>query len=164
MPYIASQHSATSKIGKYLNRLLRPFVERVTKPKTFHNEFDFIEKLHYYTYMKDRLRPTTLFCTIRIKNFYSMVSHKTMIDEVNGFFQDYLPNNKLEKVSIMTIKYILRLFLDNNIFSYKEKVYTVNKGGPNTMPLLDTLSNIYLFGWEKMIVREVERNSELFGR
>ena len=66
---ITSEHSATSKIAKYLNRLLRPFVDRITRSETFYDEGDFMQRLFYYTYNKQRLRSTTLFCTIKISKF-----------------------------------------------------------------------------------------------
>ncbi|CAF0829729.1 unnamed protein product [Adineta steineri] len=40
----------------------------------------------------------------------------------------------------------------------------VSKGSPNTMTLSDTLANIYLFDWQKLILKEVQRKNEFFGR
>jgi hypothetical protein len=87
-----------------------------------------------------------------------------MIDTVTQFLRDHSANNKINQVSIMTIKNLLQLFLYNNLFCFNNKVYTIMKGSPNTMPLSDTLSSIYLFDWQQMILKEVKRNNELFGR
>ena len=43
----------------------------------------------------------------------------------------------------------------NNIFCYKDKIYTFTKGGPTTSSLTDTLSNIYLCVWQQQIVEEI---------
>ncbi|CAF4579423.1 unnamed protein product, partial [Rotaria magnacalcarata] len=91
------------------------------------------------------LRATTLFCTIKIINYYTLDIHKNMIDTVGYFLEDNLVTNKLEQVTIQTIKNLLHIFLYNNVFYYKDKIYTLIKGSPNTMPLSDTLSNIFLF-------------------
>ena len=88
--------------------------------------------------------------------------HTHMIDIVDYFLKYYLPSNKLEQITILNVKNLLHLFLNNNIFCYKDKIYTFTKGSPNTMALTETLSNIYLFGWQKEIVNQVQKNNELF--
>jgi hypothetical protein len=93
-----------------------------------------------------------------------MTGHKNLIDAVSYFLQDNLATNKLEQVSIATIQNLLQLFLYNNIIRYKNKIYSLAKGGPHGMPLSSLLSNIYLFGWQKMLVNEVEDKNDLFGR
>ncbi|CAF3234914.1 unnamed protein product, partial [Rotaria socialis] len=49
VPYIASQHSATWRISKYLNELLRPFVDKIVST----------------VFTKRELQSTTLFCAIK---------------------------------------------------------------------------------------------------
>ena len=161
---IPSQHSATWKIANYLNRLLRPFVNGKTRSTTFSNETDFIRKLTHYAHTEHRLSSSTIFITITISNFYSMVSHKTMVDILSIFLRDNLARNKLQDISITTIQNLVQLFLYNNIFRYNENIYTITHGGPNTMALTDTLSNIYLFQCQKMISEKVTQNKKLFGR
>jgi hemerythrin len=131
---------------------------------TFRDEADFMQKLHYYVYNQHRLTSTTLFCRIKITNFYTLDKHETMIETVTYFLRENSVNNKVTKISIMTIKNLLQLFLYNNLFRYKNKIYTIIKGSPNTMPLSDLLSNIYLFDWQQRILKEVKRKNELFGR
>jgi hypothetical protein len=163
--HIVSQRSATSKIAKYVQRLLRPLVDKVLSATTFRDEADFMYKLHYYVYTQNRLTSTTLFCAIRISNFYTVASsHESMISTIGYFLQDNLATNKLEHVSIITIQNLVQLFLYNNIFHYNGNIYAIVRGGPNTMALSRTLSNIFLFEWQKHIVRELKPSNELFGR
>ena len=164
VPYITSQHSATWKIGKYLNELLRPFVDKILSSTTFRDEPDFMRKLNDYVYVERHLRPTTLFCSIRISNYFTLDVHKNMIDTVGYYLEDNLVTNKLEQVTIQTIKNLLYIFLYNNVFYYKDKMFTLTKGSPNTMPLSDTLSNIYAFVWQKEILKQLQSNNEFFGR
>ncbi|CAF4309896.1 unnamed protein product [Rotaria sp. Silwood2] len=164
LPIVTSQYSATWKIAKYLNKLLRPYVDGVLRSTAFTDETDFIRKLYRYAAIERRLRPSTIFCTIKITNFCTLDEHKEMIDVIGYFLQDNLATNKLEPLTIQTIRNLLHLFLHNNIFSYKNSVYKFTKGSPNTIPLTETLSNIYLFVWQKKILKEVNQNIELFGR
>ena len=106
-----------------------------------------------------------MFCTIEVTNYFTLASHETMIDTVCKFIQNNVVSNKLQKIPIMTIKNLLQLALYNNLFSYKNQIYTFTKGGPTTLPLIDTLSNIYLYAdWQQKIIDELKFNKELFGR
>ncbi|CAF1234049.1 unnamed protein product, partial [Rotaria magnacalcarata] len=169
-PYIISQHSATWRIGKYLNELLRPFVDKIlSTTTTFRGEPDFMYQLYDHIFTKHELQSTTLFYAIKITNYYTLNTHKNMIDIVGYFLEDNLVPNKLEQVTIQNIKNLLHIFLYNNVFYYKDQIYTLTKGSPNTMPLSDTLSNIYVF---KLIASSVpflhafvqNQNGNLFSR
>ncbi|CAF5080391.1 unnamed protein product [Rotaria sp. Silwood1] len=164
VPIVTSQYSTTWKMAKYLNKLLRPYADGVLRSTSFTDETDFIRKLYRYAIIERRLRPSTLFCTIKITNFCTLEEHKEMIDVIGYFLQDNLATNKLETLTIQTIRNLLHLFLHNNIFTYKNSIYKFTKGSPNTIPLTETLSNIYLFVWQKKILKEVNQNIELFGR
>jgi len=161
---ITSRHNLTYKIRKYLDRLLRPFANEKIKSVTFDDEIDFIQKLNHYTHTGHRLISTTMFCTMKISNYSTLDSHENMIDVVCCFLQDHLASNRLQKIAITTIKNLLQLCLYNNLFCYKDKIYSCTKGGPTTLPLTNTLSDIYSFVWQKKIVSEIEQKHELFGR
>ncbi|CAF3995631.1 unnamed protein product [Rotaria sordida] len=164
VPIITSRSSATWKIGKYLNQLLQPFADKNLHSTTFADGTDFIRKLNHYANTERRLRPTTLFCTIKITNFYTLDEHQNMLDIIGYFLQDNFATNKLGSLTIQTIRNLLYLFLYNNIFYYKDNIYKCTKGSPNTMALTETLSNIYLSVWQKKILKEIDRNIEFFGR
>ncbi|CAF2032656.1 unnamed protein product [Rotaria magnacalcarata] len=163
-PLLPHLNTMTSKIGQYLNQLLRPFADRSMKTTQFHYDMDFIQKLNHYACTQHRLTTTTLFCTIKISNFYHLDSHTTIIDRIGYFLQDNLVTNKLEQISIMTIKNLVQLFLYNNIFRYNEHIYTFTKGSPTTMPITDKLSSIYLFQWQAKLLRIIKQKDEFFGR
>ncbi|CAF4074888.1 unnamed protein product [Rotaria magnacalcarata] len=58
----------------------------------------------------------------------------------------------------------LNLDLYNGLLVDANQIYTLTKGSPNTMPLSDTLSNIYVFVWQKQILKQLQLNNEFFGR
>ncbi|CAF2084607.1 unnamed protein product [Rotaria magnacalcarata] len=151
VPIITSAYSATWKIGKYLNDLLRPFVNKILQPTTFRDEPDLMQKLHQYVYTGKHLQSTTLFCTIQILNYIALDLHQHMIDAVGCFLQDNLVSNKLGPLTIQTIKNLLHIYLYYNIFYYKNQIYKIAKGSPTTMALSETLSTIYLFAWENQL-------------
>lgn len=164
VPIVTSKHNITYKIGQYLDRLLRPFVYEKMRSVLFRDEIECIERLNYYTNIDERLTPTTLFCTMKITNYFTLDSHENLIDLVCRFIHDNIVSNKLDKILLTTIKNLLQLYLYNNIFTYKNKIYKFTKSAPSTSPLMDTLSNIYLCMWQKQIVSEIQGKKELFGR
>ena len=160
---IVSKHGPTWKIGHFINNILQPFVTKILQPTLFRDEVDLIRKLNQYAQKEHRLRPTTLFCSLKITNFYTLDVHSDMIDVVHHFLTENLCLNKLGNVTILTIKNLLHLYLYNNVFSCGEQIYQFTTGAPSTMALSETLANIYLFVCQKKIQKVNERD-ELFGR
>jgi hypothetical protein len=139
------------------------------------NEGDFIQKLHSYTYQQHRLQPTTLFATLKMTNFHTLVSHRTMIDRLGDFLRKQFIVNQLEYrtlkstvqpqyISINTIRILTELFLENNIFYYNNDLYQCIKGAPNTLVFSETLSTIYLCLWEEFIFQSPYLTNEFYGR
>ncbi|CAF4619371.1 unnamed protein product [Rotaria socialis] len=152
-------------MSKYLNELLRSFVDKIlSTTTTFRGEPDFMYQLYDHIFTKHELQSTTLFYAIKITNYYTLNTHKNMIDIVGYFLEDNLVPNKLEQATIQNIKNLLHIFLYNNVFYYKDQIYALTKDSPNTMPLSDTLSNIYVFVWQKQILKQLQLNNEFFGR
>ncbi|CAF3392411.1 unnamed protein product [Rotaria socialis] len=164
VPYIVLRNSPTWKIAKYITDLLQPVVDKTLKATTFHDDIDFIHKLNHYVHHDKHLKPTTLFCSIRIVNYYTLDLNKKLLDTVEYFLRDHVISNKLDQLSIQTVKNILYLYLDNNIFCYQDKIYRYEKGSPDTMPLSDILLDIYVFSWQNEIFNQIRRSKDLFGR
>ncbi len=74
-PMIAgSYRSITSQLGQFIDKFLRSVIQRSTQPTALANGADFLRKFDQYTTDgKHRLRPTTLFGTIKILNFHTLV-------------------------------------------------------------------------------------------
>ena len=153
------------KISQCLNGILRPFAQEKLKPGTFEDEIDFIQQFNLYTTTKESvLTPTTLFCTIKVLNYFTLDTHKNMIDMVCNFIQQNIAANKLGKTTVGTIQNLLQLCLCHTTFCYRNNLYKFTKGGPTTLPLFHTLPNIYLFAWQNSILRQIEQQKEFFGR
>lgn len=164
VPIITSQYSATYRISKYLDQLLRPFAIQTMRSVIFQDPIEMMQKLYAYVHSEHRLTSTTMFCTIEIINSLTLLPHDTMIDVICNFVYKNTANNRLYNIPIPTIKNLLQLCLYNNMFCYKNKIYKFLRGGPTTSPLMYTLANIYLFSWQQNIIDKVQQNKELFGR
>lgn len=157
--------SLTWKLSIYLYQLLQPLIRRVTEKTNFLNQSDFNRKLHQYTSDSRRLRPTTQFVKITIKTtFHTSISHSSLTDVIGFFLFDNLPTNKCEGLSIDTIKQLMKLFLENNIFYYEKKCYQFDRSFPKQMLLSNLLIHIYLSVWERFVFHNTHLKNEFFGR
>lgn len=135
----------------------------------FQDEIDFIQQFNNYltpdvVTSSSLLTPATLFYTIKILNYSTLDTHDNMIQTICYFIEENVANNKLGDIRIDTIKNLLQLCLCHTVFSYKNKLYKFVRGGPTTLPLMDTLSNIYLFMWQRKCLPSVASEKEFFGR
>jgi hypothetical protein len=159
-----SQHSITSRLATFLDRLLRPIVEGKLKSTTFTNGADFIRKINQYSKEERRLRPTTIFTTMEISNFYTMVTHESMLITLEGFLTNHLATPLVGDISIARFYKLAALFLNNNRFYYDNKLYSFTKGAPSGLLFTETLSNIYVFLWQQSLLEAPLIRKELFGR
>ncbi len=160
-----SQRSITSQLAQFLDKLLRPVIQRNAKPTTFVNGADFLRKFNQYiTDGKHHLHPTTLFATIKIPNFNTLVPHGTMLIALKDFLRQTLALPDIENISIGRIIRLTAIFLHHNRFYYENKIYRFSKGSPNSFPLTETLSNIYVYQWERQLVPELSRRNQFYGR
>ena len=131
---------------------------------TFVHGADFIRKLNQYTESERRLSPGTLFVTIRILNVNTIDTHEAMLMVLEGFLQERLAISAIENISIKKIVDLTALFLKYNRFYYEGRLYRFKKGAPSGVPLSETLSTIYIFQWQKLLLNEPCIRGELYGR
>ena len=174
-PVISAHHSATSRISRYLHRLLRPLMASAMRRHVFTDEANFIQKLIQYSQgEQQQLQPTTLFATIQITNAQSIVSHASLVENLAYFLQNQLIGNRIQYTSLKTplpqyiaastITKLTELFLQNNFFYYEGKIYEFKKGGPHSLLLSEDLLDIYLFDWQQMVSNDEQLKTELLGR
>ncbi|CAF2260260.1 unnamed protein product [Rotaria magnacalcarata] len=164
-PIVVMQRSATSRLGQFLDQLLRPTVHRHMEYTTFRNGADFIRKLNEYTTDKEhRIRPTTIFASISISNFHAIVPHKTMLNVFKDFLNDCTIRPFIEDLHINKITHLTALFLYHNHFYYNDKIYRFAKGSPTSLSYTQILANIYLYQWQKLFSRQTSIRNEFFGR
>jgi hypothetical protein len=97
-------------------------------------------------------------------NFNTMAPHGTMLITLRDFLNQHLPMPSIENVSINRIIHLTALFLHNNRFYYDNKIYRFTRGSPSSSLLTETLSNIFAYEWQQVLLRELLVENEFYGR
>lgn len=155
-------HAATTKISKFLDKILRPIFDDKCKETTIIDGSSLIKKLLKYQ-NKGLLKPTTLFCTFDIRNLYTMLPQQEALDSLMTFLRvhDY---RKVKGISIDTIENLSSIVIKDNVFAYGKKIYKQTTGGAMGSSLTLTLANIFMAEWQKRIVDEQVKTDEFYGR
>lgn len=164
IPIVITHQSVTSKMASYLDSLLRPIVQRSMYSTNFIHGADFMKKLYQYSTIERRLRPQTLFVTIKILHFNALTTHSNMLNTLENFLRDTLINPTIDTMSIKKFIDLMGVFLRNNYFYYDNIIYRFVRGGPQQMPIIETLSNMFIGTWQKMLIQELSLQNEFFGR
>ncbi|CAF1301890.1 unnamed protein product, partial [Rotaria sordida] len=140
-PIVSSIKAATTGVSHFLDILLRPLFNRVTKDTTFINGIDFVRQLERYR-MNGQLLPMTLFVTFDVTNLYTMIPRDGAIFALQKFLRQYGENRRIHGMTIDIIIRLARLVLDTNCFVYEKKYYQQIRGGAMGSPFTLTLANV----------------------
>ncbi|CAF4003077.1 unnamed protein product, partial [Rotaria sordida] len=162
-PIVSSIKAATTGVSHFLDILLRPLFNRVTKDTTFINGIDFVRQLERYR-MNGQLLPMTLFVTFDVTNLYTMIPRDGAIFALQKFLRQYGENRRIHGMTIDIIIRLARLVLDTNCFVYEKKYYQQIRGGAMGSPFTMTLANIYMLEWEHSLNEHQKMQNELYGR
>ncbi|CAF4765148.1 unnamed protein product, partial [Rotaria sp. Silwood2] len=162
-PIVASINAPARKISGFLDELLTPIYNYVTKDITFINGIDVIRKLNEYQ-QQGHLTSTTLFVIFDVADLYTMIPRDGAIAALTRFCKKYSVNGKIGNVNIDTIIQLACVILDTNSFAYKDKYYRQIKGGAMGSPFTMVLANIYMLEWEQKLIRHQQRHNEIYGR
>ena len=164
-PIIVAQNSVTFWLGQFLNDLYEPLLQRQSISTTFKNGTDFIQKLNHYANVRKSLRQHTFFIKLTITNFDRITTHTVMLHVLERFLRDHLAIPSIGNLSIQKLLDLTALFLNHNQFFYNNQIYRCTKGVPSSLSLANTLSQIYIYQWQNILLdRTSLLNNELFGR
>ncbi|CAF3306566.1 unnamed protein product, partial [Rotaria socialis] len=95
-PIESTIHASTTKISKFLDKILRPKFYDKCKDTTIIDGASLITELSKYN-KKGLLKSTTLFCTFDIRNLYTMLPQEETLDFLMTFLNahDYKIGNSL---------------------------------------------------------------------
>ncbi|CAM4983383.1 unnamed protein product, partial [Rotaria socialis] len=161
-PIESTIHASTTKISKFLDKILRPIFDDKCKDTTIIDGASLITELSKYN-KKGLLKPTTLFCTFDIRNLYTMLPQEETLDILMTFLHAH-GYRKVKGISIDTIKRLASIILQDNVFAYGKKIYKQTTGGAMGSSLTLTLANIFMSNWQKNIVEEQIKTGEFYGR
>ncbi|CAF3977119.1 unnamed protein product, partial [Rotaria magnacalcarata] len=161
-PIESTIHAATTKISKFLYKILRPVFDAKCKDTTIIDGASLITELSKYN-KKGLVKSTTLFCTFDIRNLYTMLPQEETLDTLMTFLHVH-GYRKVKGISIDTIKKLASIILKDNVFAYGKKFYKQTTGGAMGSSLTLTLANIFMAKWQKNIVEEQTKTGEFYGR
>lgn len=160
---MASINAPARLISTFLDQVLTPIYNAVTKDHTFINGMDVVRKLEKYEQNGD-LTSTTLFLIFDVTDLYTMIPRDGAIAALSRFCMKYGNRGKIGNLTIDTIIRLARIVLDTNSFAYKDKYYRQIKGGAMGSPFTMVLANIYMLEWEQALIQHQETHHEIYGR
>ena len=155
--------SPTVGIARYMHRLLQPIYDQVAYSTTFFKESDAVHALENYA-KQGLLLPKTLFATLHVNDLCTIVPHEQLIEILQRFLNDFVPERQIQGVSIDTIIQLVRFVLQNQLFVFNNNIYRQIKGCGSNLPFNHLLANIYMFYWQEDLVKILVKNKEVFGR
>ncbi|CAF4641818.1 unnamed protein product [Rotaria sp. Silwood2] len=151
-PIVASMNAPARLISSFLDQLLTPIYNHVTKDITFINGIDVVRKLKEYQ-QQGYVNSTTLFVVFDVADLYTMIPRDGAIAALKRFCEKYAINGKIGTLKISTIIQLACVVLDTNTFAYKQKYYRQTKGGAMGSPFTMILANIYMLEWEQKLIQ-----------
>ena len=155
-------NTPTTGISKFLDKLLRPLFDKHVRSTTVIDGVVLIRRLETYV-ENDYLKPTTLLCTFDITDLYTMLPQEESINILTEFLHEH-GYHKVKGIPIDAIRKLARIVLTENVFIYEKKFYRQILGGAMGSAFTLTLANIFMWKWQKELVRQVEASNEVYGR
>ncbi|CAF1369208.1 unnamed protein product [Adineta steineri] len=154
--------ASTTKISKFLDKILRPLFQDKCKDTTIIDGAHLITELNKYS-NQGLLKSTTLFCTFDIHNLYTMLPQEESLAILVEFLNVH-GYKKVKCIDPITIKELASIVLQENAFAYDKKIYKQTTGGAMGSSFTLTLANIFIWYWQKKLVDEQMKTDEFYGR
>ncbi|CAF1530610.1 unnamed protein product, partial [Rotaria sordida] len=161
-PIESTIHSSTRNISQFLDKIIRPIFDEKCASTTIIDGASLIKELLKYI-KKGLVKPTTLFCTFDIRNLYTMLPQDEALDILVEFLQFY-GYTKVKGINLETIRELAAIVLKENVFVYDKKIYKQVLGGAMGSSFTLTLANIFMWKWQKELVRRQDMTDEFYGR
>jgi hypothetical protein len=155
-------NTPTTGISKFLDQLIRPLFDKHVRSTTIIDGVDLIHRLETYV-ENDYLKPTTHLCTFDITDLYTMLPQEESLDVLTEFLLQF-GYRKVKGIPIDGIRKLARIVITENVFIYEEKFYRQVVGGAMGSAFTLTLANIFMWKWERELVRRQLALNEIYGR
>ncbi len=155
-------NTPTTDISKFLNKLLRPLFDKHARSTTIIDGVDLIRRLETYV-ENGYFKRTTQFRTFDITDLYTMLPQEESVDILTEFLLQH-GYRKVKGVPIDAIRKLAPLVIIENVFIYEKKFCRQIIGGATGLALTLTLANIFMWAWEKGLVRRQQLSNEIYGR
>jgi hypothetical protein len=155
-------NTPTTGISKFLDQLIRPLFDKHVRITTIIDGVDLIRRLGVYV-DNDYLKPTTQLCTFDITDLYTMLPQEESMDILTEFLVEF-GYHKVKGIPLDAIRKLGRIVITENVFVYEKKFYRQVIGGAMGSAFTLTLANIFMWKWEKELVRRQLASNEIYGR
>ena len=146
-----------------MDKRLRPIFDDKCKDTRIIDGTHLITQLQSEYISKNRLKPTTLFCTFDIHNLFTMLPQEEALNILMDFLHEH-GYQRVQGIKLNTIRKLAAIVLKENVFVYGNKFYQQTKGGAMGSSFTLTLANIFMWQWQKEFVRRQDITCEFFGR
>lgn len=161
-PIVSGMRSATAKISKFLDSIIRPIFDDKCRSTTIIDAASLIQNLQHYQ-RSQRLQPTTLFCTFDIHNLYTMLPQDESLEILMEFLSVH-GYRKVKGIPLDAIRKLALIVIKENVFVYEKQIYRQVIGGAMGSSFTLTLANIFMWKWQRELVRIQDITGEYFGR
>ncbi|CAF3366965.1 unnamed protein product [Rotaria socialis] len=155
-------NAPTTNISNYLDEIIRPIFDKECQNTTIIDGSSLIQALHQYM-RKGLFKSTTLFCTFDIRNLYTMLPQEEALNILVEFLNIH-GYTKVKGIPLETIRLLASIVLKENVFVYGKKVYQQVLGGAMGSSFTLTSANIFMWKWQKELVRRQDMTGEYYGR
>ncbi|CAF4990985.1 unnamed protein product, partial [Rotaria socialis] len=129
----------TTNISNYLDEIIRPIFDKERQNTTIIDGTSLIQALHQYMKREEALNILVEFL------------------HVHGY-------TKVKGIPLETIRLLASIVLKENVFVYGNKIYQQVLGGAMGSSFTLTLANIFMWKWQKELVRRQDMTCEYYGR
>ncbi len=161
-PIVSSMNTSTTGISKFLDKLLRLLFDKHVRSTTIIDGVDLIRRLETYV-ENDYLKPTTQLYTFDITDLYTMLPQEDSLNVLTEFLLEH-GYYKVKGVPIDAIRKLARTVLTENVSIYEKKFYRQVICGAMGSAFILTLAHIFMWKWEKELVRRQTISNEIYGR
>lgn len=93
-----------------------------------------------------------------------LLPHDTLLSTFREFIIQHATGTSIDNIPLNSVLRLTALFLRNNRFYYKDKIYRFSRGSPSCFPLTETLSTIFVHQWQRLFLQEPPLRDQFYGR
>ena len=160
-PIVAGLKSPTIKISQWLDSILRPLFDQMAAETSILNGVQLISILERWS--ERNLSRNTKFLTMDVSDLYTMVPQEGGIQAIKKMLHTF-QIHEIQGVKKSIILLLARYVMKNNYFIYGNCYYKQIRGGAMGSPLTLTVSNAYMFFFQRPITKWVQHRDGIFCR
>ena len=155
-PIVAGPCCETHRLSNLIDILLKPFIKEVQS--YIRDDIDFLN------YIPENVNKNTLLVSFDVTNLYSNISHNLGLEAINYWLDKHpqLIHRRFNKTFILEA---IKVILENNNFTFNEKMYTQVKGTAMGTKFAPTYATLVLAYLEEALYKKSETEfGEEFGQ